>query len=166
MLFRSIVDPRGQLHDQPVPLDKGCVALGERHPHPGDLLNQLLMQRRPRHPTSITSHTTDSTRRADQVPEQLHWLYYWLSSPVTYDEFQLIAGARNGLTKGMLREVQLPLPSVKEQRRIVDILEGHLCRLDAAERDLAAADERVNMLHMALLATGLRGQLVPELPTW
>ena len=60
-------------------------------------------------------------------------------------------------------EVQeLVVPPLYEQRRIVDILEDHLSRLDAAERYLAAADERENHLQMGLLAVGLHGQLVQE----
>jgi type I restriction enzyme, S subunit len=61
-----------------------------------------------------------------------------------------------------LREIRIPVPPLEEQRRIVDILEDHLSHLDAAQRYLAAADERENHLQMGLLAVGLRGQLVQE----
>ena len=53
--------------DQPVPLDKRYVTLGEHQRQPHDLLSQFL--RRHGHPTSITSHTTRSTHRAAQAPE-------------------------------------------------------------------------------------------------
>jgi len=59
--------PDGQRGDQPVPLDKRYVTLGEHQLQPHDLLSQFLI--RHGHPTSITSHTTRSTRRAAQAPE-------------------------------------------------------------------------------------------------
>ncbi|KGN37614.1 restriction endonuclease subunit S [Knoellia subterranea] len=54
---------------------------------------------------------------------------------------------------------QLPVPALAEQRRIVDIIEGHLSGLDAADSDVAAAASRVTALRRAALEWhfGLRG---------
>ena len=46
---------------------------------------------------------------------------------------------------------EFPVPPVAEQRRIVEILEDHLSRLDAAERQLASAAARVAALRRGLL---------------
>ncbi len=45
----------------------------------------------------------------------------------------------------------LPLPPLDEQRRIVDILEDHLSRLDAAERALNTAAHRLRILKFSTL---------------
>jgi type I restriction enzyme S subunit len=44
-----------------------------------------------------------------------------------------------------------PLPSLNEQRRIVDILEDHLSRLDAAERELSSVTGRLDHIGEAAL---------------
>ncbi len=46
---------------------------------------------------------------------------------------------------------ELPVPSLGEQRRIVDILEDHLSRLDAASRDLRTAEQRANSWRAGLV---------------
>jgi len=50
-----------------------------------------------------------------------------------------------------IRALPVPLPPVDEQRRIVEILEGHLSRLDAAEDGIANAVRRLKGLHKSVL---------------
>lgn len=51
-----------------------------------------------------------------------------------------------------VREIPIPyLPSVEEQQRIVDLLEDHLSRLDAADAYLATAGRRLDALTTAVL---------------
>jgi len=50
------------------------------------------------------------------------------------------------LPQQRLREVPVPLPRHEEQRQIVDILEDHLSRLDAAERDVQSSAQRLEAL--------------------
>lgn len=50
------------------------------------------------------------------------------------------------------------LPPLNEQRRIVDAIEAHLSRLDAADGYLAASSERLNALRAASLHAALRGE--------
>lgn len=47
------------------------------------------------------------------------------------------------LPQQQLRRIPIPVPPIEEQRRIVDILEDHLSRLDAACSDLADAARRL-----------------------
>ena len=53
---------------------------------------------------------------------------------------------RKRISRRNLGLLQVPLPSIEEQRRIVDLLEDHLSRLDAAARSLALADKRSEAL--------------------
>ena len=75
-------------------------------------------------------------------------------------EHYAVSGTLAGLSTGttiahlpqqQLRRVPVPLPQVEEQRRIVDLLEDHLSRLDAADAYLAAAARRLNALTTAVL---------------
>lgn len=55
------------------------------------------------------------------------------------------------LSSRSVAEIPLPLPPLEEQRRIVDILEDHLSRLDAARVALGNAGLRQKALRSALL---------------
>lgn len=68
------------------------------------------------------------------------------------------------LPQQQLRRVPVPLPPLDEQRRIVDLLEDHLSRLDAADAYLEAARRRGNVLYDQLLASALAALESAELP--
>lgn len=55
------------------------------------------------------------------------------------------------LTQSRFLELELAVPPVDEQRRIVDILEDHLSRLDAADSALDAAHRRSDLLRSVTL---------------
>jgi len=97
------------------------------------------------------------------IPE---FLRLYLTSPAFRDWVVMavsgVTGSHTRAKAGSILKQMIPVPSLDEQRRIVDILEDHLSRLDAAVGYLAAAEERVNSLQMGLLASGLHGQVVPE----
>lgn len=54
-----------------------------------------------------------------------HFLYYCLSAPVTYAKFKSMAvgGVVNNLNSEMVRNVEIPLPPLEEQRRIATVLD-------------------------------------------
>lgn len=60
------------------------------------------------------------------------------------------------LPQQQLRRVPVPLPPIAEQRRIVDLLEDHLSRLDAADAYLDAARRRLQSLRDSSLTEALR----------
>jgi len=65
------------------------------------------------------------------------------------------------LPQQQLRRVPVPLPPLDEQRRIVDIIEDHLSRLDAASDYLAAARRRLVALERSALDAHFGGDEIP-----
>jgi type I restriction enzyme S subunit len=62
------------------------------------------------------------------------------------------------------QEIRIPAPCLSEQRRIVDILEDHLSRLDAAEAGCDRATKRVSALRVSLLTKALFTQSWTTMP--
>jgi type I restriction enzyme S subunit len=65
------------------------------------------------------------------------------------------------LGRARLAGWQIPLPSLSEQRWIVDILEDHLSRLDAADDYLAAARRRLDVMLSSVLL-----DLIPDVSAY
>lgn len=61
-----------------------------------------------------------------------------------------------------VRGTTVPVPRLAEQQRIVELLEDHLSRLDAAEHGLVQSGRSTASLVMSVLARGLRGELVED----
>jgi type I restriction enzyme S subunit len=57
----------------------------------------------------------------------------------------------NNLKRSDLESTPVPLPPLTEQERIVELLEDHLSRLDAAERSIADARKRLEAIGLAHL---------------
>lgn len=76
------------------------------------------------------------------------YLFWALQAPqVTHQLHERSSGSTvTGIRQAELRRVELPLPPLGEQRRIVDLLDDHLSRLDAAHDYLASALRRAERL--------------------
>jgi type I restriction enzyme, S subunit len=77
------------------------------------------------------------------------------NSPAIRDELARVASSTSGLhtlSVTKLKRIMLPVPALVEQRRIVDLLEDTLSRLDAAEVYLDAALRRAEMLRWRSVA--------------
>jgi len=61
-----------------------------------------------------------------------------------------------------LAAVEVPLPPPDEQRRIVDILEDHLSRLDAADKGLFLSLAKLNSLREQTIIHALTAAVVPD----
>lgn len=92
-------------------------------------------------------------------PLDLRWLRYLLEH---YDNTGALAARATGSTilhlpQQQLRQLPVPLPTLDKQRRIVEVLEDHLSRLDAAEAGIAHAEHRLKALHKSVLL-----KLIPD----
>lgn len=68
------------------------------------------------------------------------------------------------LSASRFKSIEFPVPPLTEQQRIVDILEGHLSRLDAAASYLAAAHVRAEALYEQVLEARLRNLRAVQRP--
>ena len=82
------------------------------------------------------------------------------NAPRTRTQIEDMARTTAGIYKvnqTHLGSVELPVPPLDEQRRLVDLLEDHLSRLDAASRYLAAAKRR-----LAVIVSSVLLDLIPD----
>lgn len=70
------------------------------------------------------------------------FLYYFLSSPITYNKFKQLAvgGVVNNLNSEMVRKVNVPIPPFEEQKRIADILDKASNLIDLRKQQLEKMD--------------------------
>jgi type I restriction enzyme S subunit len=68
---------------------------------------------------------------------------------------------QSGIAGADVRSIPLVAPPIEEQRRIVDLLEDHLSRLDAASAGIEAGTKRLAALRRSALAQLHQGSLTP-----
>lgn len=103
-------------------------------------------------------------RLSDEVDPR--WVLYSMQRPEVRrwaDEHRHGVG-RPRLGLRVIRQIPVPLPPIEEQLRIVDLLEDHLSRLDAADAYLDAAQRRETFLHNQLLESELAAVDVNQVP--
>lgn len=86
------------------------------------------------------------------------------NSPSNRAELAQLASSTSGLhtlSVAKLRRIMLPLPPSDEQCRIVDLLEDHLSRLDAAETYVRNAMQKLRVLKASVLASLHAGEPYP-----
>lgn len=90
------------------------------------------------------------------------WLFHFATSRGLLDQ---VLPHQRGVSYPAVRDkdvlgASIPLPPIDEQRRIVDTLEGHLSRLDAAAAQVAAAQQRLNSMEASALSLARQGREV------
>lgn len=102
--------------------------------------------------------------RADVDP---HYLCAVMSAPSTRRVLEGLAATTAGqynLSVSKLDSVPVPLPSVEEQRRLVDGRSEGLVGTAHLANELLAAERRAASLRRSILAAAFAGQLVPQDP--
>ncbi len=84
------------------------------------------------------------------------FLYWFLQEHVQALRSGSRGSAQGVISKADLAEIEVPLPHIDEQRRIVDLLEDHLSRIDAAVSSLDAAGRWLLALRRSQLETTKR----------
>jgi len=110
-------------------------------------------------PAWVNNHAHVLRARHDLVERR--FLMYYLN----WTDFHGFANGttRLKLTKSAMTSMPIPLPSLGEQRRIIEILEDHLSRLDAARSALAAAQRRRDAWLDAMLDRAVAGSWAEKL---
>jgi type I restriction enzyme S subunit len=94
------------------------------------------------------------------------FLALWLTSPDGRGQLQGRASGTTvtGIRQAELVQLQVPLPSLIEQRRLVDILEDHLSRLDAADNLLSSSELRSEHLSASWMNQQAAVSEAPRMP--
>lgn len=97
------------------------------------------------------------------------WVMYALQRPEArrWAESRLHGVGRPRLGLKLIREIPIPVAPIAEQRRIVDILEDHLSRLDAGTDAISTTIQRLRSLRVSTLSKAremLIDEAAPALP--
>jgi restriction endonuclease S subunit len=84
---------------------------------------------------------------------------YWLMWARTAGVFKIGGTTRDSLNIGDIRELVLPIPRLKEQEKIVEILEEQISRLDAAIVSVRSARDKAANFRRSLLHAAFTGSL-------
>ena len=96
--------------------------------------------------------------RKDINPKFIMWL---LNSPGIRQQIEMLASGttRRRITRKNLGTIDLPMPPIDEQHKIVELLEDHLSRLDAALADVKQAKINAAQFRRSLLQAAFTGNL-------
>lgn len=85
------------------------------------------------------------------------WVLYSLQRPEIrrWAESRVHGVGRPRLGLKVIRQIPIPLPALDEQQRIVDLLEGHLSRIDAGDAGLDDAARRAESLRWSAAASAV-----------
>jgi type I restriction enzyme S subunit len=92
------------------------------------------------------------------------WLLYWLLSPEGRSAIEAVGSSTSGLHTLSISKVEgLPvrLRPLAEQHRIIDTIETHFSRLDAAVASLTRAKANLKRARASVLKAAVEGRLVP-----
>lgn len=98
------------------------------------------------------------------LPEFLQLVW---NSPLVIEQLKAVSSSTSGLhtlSTAKVKRVELRVPSLDEQRVLVDEAQRRLSILDAAETTIATTRLSMQKLRRSLLAAAFRGQLVPQDP--
>lgn len=94
------------------------------------------------------------------------FLHLYLASPEVqkWIEGENYGVTRQALTKGMIEDMIIPIPTLNEQEEIISRIEQLFGYADSIEKQVQEAFEQVDKLTQSILAKAFRGELVPQDP--
>ena len=96
-----------------------------------------------------------------------HYLHAFMQSPEYWRQISDFSSgiAQPGVNGKKLKELELPIPSVPEQKEIVRILDSLLVKEQQAKDAAEAVLEKIDLLKKSILARAFRGELGTNDPT-
>ena len=82
------------------------------------------------------------------APVSLDYLYYFLSDPKVFPKR---GSGQPFISKEDARDIEIAYPLIDEQHKIVELLEGHLSRLDAALADVNHGKKKIRQFRRSFL---------------
>ncbi len=93
----------------------------------------------------------------EALPE---WIFYWLQSRYEQTRKSGSGGMQYALNSARIRDFEIPLPPLEEQRQIVGEVERRLSLAAGVESTLGASLSRAGRLRQAILKSAFEGRLV------
>lgn len=114
-------------------------------------------------PTDLPALLVQRVARIRPHEVESDYLYHWLSAPQFARHLQRTSTGTQlpHVTLRSVREYPVPRFGAEEERRIVDLLEDDLSRLDAAESLVATSLRRLKSLRKSVLADLRHGDATP-----
>lgn len=108
----------------------------------------------------VNQHVAIIRSKLDKI--RPHFLHIFFASPKIqkWINDENYGSTRQALTKGMLEELKIAVPSLEEQNYITQAVEKHLNFANQLEARVNAALERINLMTQAILEKGFRGELL------
>lgn len=150
----ELVDPRFEIREGDLLVSRANTA---------EYVGASVLVRAVRPKLLLSDKSLRLTPRSSVHPE---WLWYTLQAPAVRGQIrELATGTKDSMrniSQSALRRIQILIPPFDEQRRIVDLLEDHLSRLDAAAHGLLKARKRIDSFERSALDMHFaKGKLVP-----
>lgn len=102
-------------------------------------------------PKYVTFQRSVSVLRPNQQKVISKFLMYYLDSITEYLNHEARGVAQQGIYLNQVRKLGVPLPPIEEQHKIVELLEDHLSRLDAALADVKQAKIKAAQFRRAFI---------------
>ena len=84
------------------------------------------------------------------------------SSKNQYLVKQSIGGAQPNISQGILKNLEIPLPPLPEQKKIVEKIEELFSGLDSGVASLKKAKEQIRLYRQSVLASAFSGQFTTK----
>jgi type I restriction enzyme, S subunit len=93
------------------------------------------------------------------------FIFYWLKTDAFQSAVLTVSrSAQNGFNKSDLETVNVPVPSIAEQKKVVRVIETAYAWIDRLTSEATSANKLIDHLDQAILAKAFRGELVPQDP--
>ena len=101
--------------------------------------------------------------RANEEVVLANWLMFLLMSPEyqkIFDKMKVgTSDSSVSIGNKQVLDLEIPVPSINEQKRIIELIEDHLTRLDVALRDVKQVRSKAYQLRRSLLQSAFEGNL-------